>query len=145
MAGLARNVTDSAGRNGMDSSPRLSHPWTTSSFTQYTVDKDKVCCTQVVSRSQETTDDKLPMYLYLYLYSATALIVMLDEHMSRQAVRQDLTQFLYDTSRAEEMTINRLVIYLKGLVEKSLHVSASRAAFKGISRRPQTSDISHKR
>lgn len=115
MAGLARNVTDSAGRNGMDSSPRLSHPWTTSSFTQYTVDKDKVCCTQVVSRSQETTDDKLPMYLYLYLYSATALIVMLDEHMSRQAVRQDLTQFLYDTSRARRNDNKQTGYLFKGI------------------------------
>lgn len=34
MAGLVRNVTDSVGRDGMDSSPRLSHPWTASSFTQ---------------------------------------------------------------------------------------------------------------
>lgn len=113
MAGLVRNVTDSAGRSGMDSSPRLSHPWTTSSFTQYTIDKDKVYCTQVVSCSQETTDDKLPMYLYLY--SATALIVMLDEHMS-QAVGQDLTRFLYDTLRAEDNTIYRHIGYLfKGM------------------------------
>jgi len=42
MEGLVRNVIDSVGRSGMDSSPWLSHPWRASSFTQYTIDKDKV-------------------------------------------------------------------------------------------------------
>lgn len=64
MAGLVRNATDSVGRSGMDSSPWLSHPWTASSFTQQTIDKDKVRCTQVVSCSQETADNELPMYSY---------------------------------------------------------------------------------
>lgn len=63
MAELPRNATDSAGRSRMDSSPWFSRPWTTSSFTQYTIVKEKVCCSQVVSCSQETTDNKLPMYL----------------------------------------------------------------------------------
>ncbi len=44
MAGLVRNVSDSAERSGMDSFPWLSRPWTASSFTQYTIDKDKVRC-----------------------------------------------------------------------------------------------------
>lgn len=79
MAELARNATDSAGRSGMDSS-WFPHPWTTSSFTQYTIDKDKVCCAQVVSCSQETTDNKLPMYLCFI----TTLIVMLHENMLRK-------------------------------------------------------------
>lgn len=87
MAGLVRNVTDSVGRSGMDSSSWLSHPWTASSFTQYTIDKDKVRCTQVVSCSQETTDDELPMYSYF----STAWIVMPDEIMSRQAGKHELT------------------------------------------------------
>lgn len=87
MAGLVRNVTDSVGRSGMDSSPWLSHPWTTSSFTQNTIDKDKVCCTQVVSCSQETTDDKLPMYVNF----TKAWILMAEEIKSRQAEEQDLT------------------------------------------------------
>lgn len=64
MAGLARNVTDSAGRTGMDSFPRLSHPRTVYSFTQHTIGKDKVRCTVAVSCSQETTDKKLPMSSY---------------------------------------------------------------------------------
>lgn len=72
MVGLVRNVTDSVVRTGMDSSFGLSHPGTFSSFTQYTIDNDKVHCTQVVSCSQETSDDELPMYSYF----ATAWIVM---------------------------------------------------------------------
>lgn len=79
MAELPRNATDSAGRSGMDSSPWFSHPWTTSSFTQYTIVKEKVCCAQVVSCSQETTDNKLPMYLCF----TTTLIMMLHENMLR--------------------------------------------------------------
>lgn len=81
MAGLVRNATDSVGRSGMDSSSWLSRPWTASSFTQQTIDKGKVRCTQVVSCSQETTDNKLPMYSFF----ATAWIVMSDEIMLRQA------------------------------------------------------------
>lgn len=57
-----RNVTDSVGRSEMDSSPWLSHLWMASSFTQYTIDEDKVHYSQAVSCSQGNADDRLPMY-----------------------------------------------------------------------------------
>lgn len=60
-AGLVRNVTDSVGRRGMNSSAWLSHPPTASSFTQYTIEEDKVNFSQVVSCSQENTGHQLPM------------------------------------------------------------------------------------
>ena len=75
-AGSARNVSDSIGRSGMDSPPRLPHPQTTSSFAQNTIDKDKVCFSAVVSCSQEAAHHQLPMYLSF----TTALIVLPDEN-----------------------------------------------------------------
>lgn len=64
MTGMEMNVTDSVGRSEMDSSPWFSHPQRASSFTQYTIEEDKVRCTQAISCSQETIDDRLPMYSY---------------------------------------------------------------------------------
>lgn len=59
-----RNVTDRVGRGDMDSCPWLSHPRMASLFTQYTIEEDKVRCSQVVSCSPGNTDDRLPMYSY---------------------------------------------------------------------------------
>lgn len=59
MAELVRNVTDSDGRSRIDSSLWLSHPCTTSSFTQAHNGQRKGVLPSI-SCSQETTDSKVP-------------------------------------------------------------------------------------
>lgn len=45
---------------GAGMAPRLSHPRVTSSFSQYTIDKGKVCCAQVVSCSRKPLTTSFP-------------------------------------------------------------------------------------
>lgn len=105
MAGLVRNVTDSVGRSGMNLSPRLSRPWTTSLFTQYTKTRCAALRRYPVLRKSE---NRLPVYSYF----ATAFIIMPVEMMWQQAEKQDRTHFLIGIRECEGRDNKMAIGYL---------------------------------
>ena len=99
-----------------------------------TIDKDKVCCTQVVSCSQETADNKLPMYLHFMIPSYIRVSFHVKLIWSKQVF---LTPGLIN-HKEDKMTI----LLLKKLC-MLLHVVLQQREFPDIHGK-QTSDMSHK-